>query len=421
MNKLSRIGVMVCAMAFLIAGCSSSGSKTAEAAEGTPATGSGGAAGNKAGPATYTGTPLSTQWTTVTVTDPSLNNMVAYTMRIPGGWKLQGTSMMVPCNSTGPSLIYRAYSPDGLMQMRGEPTMGWKWSAKLKMNQSGCANISKPVSAADFLTYYVGTMQGGVHVVGPMPAPALFSQWAANFAAQGNQRNASAPAMLQADNTGDAAALRVEVVNGSFVMEERLLAAVVCAVNRAEAVAGGQCFTRMTVLTAPEGKLDALVQFVDSNNLPKGAPTKEYEQAVLQRLYQRNQQAADARLAAMTAQNAAFSRMMNNAFQQGMARSAAQHQQFMQQQESSFESSMNNANASMNARSTAASDWVDYALNQQTVAGPNGTAKVSNAYSQTWTNGTQWYQTNDPNTNPNGMLQGNWTLTTQVHGNGQPN
>jgi hypothetical protein len=92
----------------------------------------------------------------------------------------------------------------------------------------------------------------------------------------------------------------------------------------------------------------------------------------------------------------------------------------MQQQESQFESAMSNANASMNAQTTAASDWVDYALDQQTVAGPNGTAKVSSAYSQTWTNGSQWYQTIDPNSNPNGVLQGNWTLTTRVHGNGQP-
>ena len=103
-----------------------------------------------------------------------------------------------------------------------------------------------------------------------------------------------------------------------------------------------------------------------------------------------------------------------------MARSASEHQAFMQQQESSFQSSMNNANAAMNARSTAASDFVDYALDQQTVAGPNGTAKVSSAYSQTWTNGTQWYQNNDPNANSNGVLSGNWTQTTKVHGNGQP-
>ena len=67
--------------------------------------------------------------------------------------------------------------------------------------------------------------------------------------------------------------------------------------------------------------------------------------------------------------------------------------------------------------------WVDYALDQQTVAGQGGTVKVSSAYSHTWSstvgNQTQWYQTNDPNANPNGVLGGNWTEDTKVHGNGQ--
>lgn len=92
----------------------------------------------------------------------------------------------------------------------------------------------------------------------------------------------------------------------------------------------------------------------------------------------------------------------------------------MAQQESSFRSSMNNANAAMNARTTAASDWVDYALDQQTVTGAGGTVKVSSAYSQTWSDGNNhWYQTNDPNANPNGILPGNWSQDTKVHGNGQ--
>ena len=82
---------------------------------------------------------------------------------------------------------------------------------------------------------------------------------------------------------------------------------------------------------------------------------------------------------------------------------------------------MNNANASMNAQSTAASDWVDYSLNQETVMNPDGsTTKVAAGYSQIWTNGTQWYHTDDPGSNPNGVLGGNWTPATQVHGNGTP-
>jgi hypothetical protein len=47
--------------------------------------------------------------------------------------------------------------------------------------------------------------------------------------------------------------------------------------------------------------------------------------------------------AAANARDAAFSRMIYNAFEQNMARSASEHEQFMQQQESQFESSMNNA------------------------------------------------------------------------------
>jgi FKBP-type peptidyl-prolyl cis-trans isomerase len=170
------------------------------------------------------------------------------------------------------------------------------------------------------------------------------------------------------------------------------------------------------VLTAPQGRLDALVALVDSNNLPHGVNTPQWTQAALLR----QQRQGAAAIAALTAQEKQESAMLDQQFQQIMQRSQQEHAAFMQQQESQFESAMNNANASMNAQSTAASDWVDYSLDQQTVAGPNGTAKVSSAYSQTWTNGTQWYQTNVPNSNPNGVLTGNWTLTTQVHGNGQP-
>ena len=84
---------------------------------------------------------------------------------------------------------------------------------------------------------------------------------------------------------------------------------------------------------------------------------------------------------------------------------------------------MANANASMNAQSTAASDWVNYALDQQTVLDPSTgqVSNVSSAYTYTWANssGTS-YQTNDSNANPNGVMPGTWTKTQVVHGNGTP-
>jgi hypothetical protein len=112
--------------------------------------------------------------------------------------------------------------------------------------------------------------------------------------------------------------------------------------------------------------------------------------------------------------------MLRTQFEQVQETMNRNHEAFMAQQESQFRGAMNNANNAMNARTTAASDWVDYALDQQTVAGPAGAAKVSSSYSQTWSNGqNQWFQTNDPNANPNGVLPGNWTQNTTIHGNGQ--
>lgn len=416
-----RSFVLVPAIAILIAGCSSTLNGTATSPSGSGASGAQAASAQKAGTATYvSAAALSNQLTTATITDPTLNNMVAANLTVPAGWKLQGIELTSTCTSA-PSPVFRAYSPDGLMQYRTEPLIGWQWFSSGQQVNSGCAKISGAISAANFLQYYVGTIQGGVHIVGTMPVPAETTQWAQSLAAMANQNNSRLPAMMRTTNTADSAALRIEVVNGSFVVEERLRVAGVCSINNNPGPSqGGTCWARVDVLTAPEGRLDALVQLVDSNNLPKTTATPQYKQAKLQQLSQRNTQEGQARLAAGRAESAAFSQMMYSAFQQNMARSASQHQQFMQQQESQFESSMNNAMNSMNARSTAASDWVDYALDQQTVMSPNGSvANVSSAYSQTWTNGTQWYQTNDPNTNPNGVLQGNWTQTQVVHGNGQ--
>ena len=418
MKKLAGTLTFILAAAVLAAGCSSTSKAASAATSGGSCAGAAPAASGKAGGATYvSATPLSSRTTTATITDPSLNNIVAATLTIPEGWKLQGIEMISACTFQ-PWPVFRAYSQDGLMQYRIEPVIGWQWhpNARGAFN-SGCANISGVISAADFLTYYLGTMQGGVHVVGPMPVPAPYSQWAQGLAAQGNQMNARLVPALQANHTADTAALRIEVVNGTFVVEERLRAVVECsAANNAGTMSGGTCWARVDVLTAPVGQLDALVKVVDGNNLPHGVNTQQWMQAALAR---QQKQGRDA-IIALTRQEQQESQMLYSQFQQIMARSQQEHQQFMAQQESQFESAMAGANASMNAQTTAASDWVDYALDQQTVMNPNGTVtKVSSAYSQTWTNGSQWYQTDNTNVNPNGYLKGNWTLTTKVHGNGE--
>lgn len=392
------------AIAILVAGCSSA-PKTASAAPATPSA------------ANVSSAPLSTKLTTATVNDPSLGNMQAETLTIPSGWKMQGIIMTSAC-TTLPWPVFRAYSSDGLTQMRYEPVVAWQWHPNLRgVNDNGCLPLTQPLTAAQFLQYYTGTITGGVHVVGTMNVAAQYQQWANQFASVMNQGNSRMAPALQANHTADVAALRIETVNGSFVVEEQLRVAVECTINSNPGpMNGGTCWARVDVLTAPQGKLAALAQFVDNNNLPHATPIPQWTQAVFQRQAQQSAQ----EMAALTAQEKQESAMLYQQYQQFRNTMNQNHAAFMQQQESQFQSAMNTANASMNAQSTAASDWVDYALDEQTVAGPGGTAKVSSAYSQTWTDGTQWYQTNDPNANPNGALSGNWTLTTQVHGNGQP-
>lgn len=422
MTNLRREALVFSAILFLLAGCKSTQSAPSPAPGGSSNSGS--PSSGKPGPATYvSSSPIPNQFTTAKITDPSLGNIVSATLTIPAGWKLQGITMISSCTFS-PWPVFRAYSPDGLMQIRVEPVFGWQWHPNTKGTlNSGCANISGQISAAAFLQYFLGTMQGGVHVIGPMTVPSAYSQWAQGLAAQRNQGNSRVAPAMQTQNTADTAATRIELVNGSFVVEERLRTVVECTMSNdrstamSNALYGGTCWARVDVLSAPEGQLDALVQLVDANNLPHGVNSPQWTQAALLR---QQKQGAKA-IAALTAQEQQESKAIYQQFQQIMQRSAAEHQAFMKQQESQFESAMDNAYDSMDARSQVASDWVDYALNQETVLNPDGsTSKVSNQFSQTWTDGTHWYQSNDTGVNPNGSLQGNWTQSQQVHGNGSP-
>jgi hypothetical protein len=360
-----------------------------------------------------------------TLTDPSINGMAAQSMIIPAGWKVQGIVLTSPC-MTLPSAVYRAYAPGGLTEMRLTPALAWKWSSLSIPKDKGCLPYSGPLSAADFLNKYVETIPGGVHVVGPMPVDAAYRKTAEDLAARLNQQaqqfaqQAGSRGPGTARFTADVAALHVQTRNGSFVIDQRLTTAVQCQIrDPGQFMAGGNCSAQIAILRAPQGKLDALVSLVDGNNLPGIQMTPEWKEAETKIIYDRGQ----AGLRAIQRQaNIAMQRQqaMFNSF---METSRVNHEAFMNQQEQRFQSSQNAAFASMNAQSTAASDFIDYALDQQTVVGQGGLAKVSNSYDHTWSstvgNQTQWYQTDNPNADPNGVLAGNWTPDTKVHGNGQ--
>jgi hypothetical protein len=354
---------------------------------------------------------------TVPIVDPAYG-IKAFNISIPAGWKFEGTVVPGPECSRVPMPVFRAYSPDGLTEMRLLPGFNWTFHPGFKGFRpvSGCLPYSGAMSAAEFLKHYVEMIAtNGVHVVGPMAVGAAYQQRVAEVA---QNMSRIAPNI---HGSADAAALRIETVNGTFIIEQRLRAYVECRIaTSGPDTNGGGCSAHVDVERAPKGKLDALCALVDAHDLVK----TPHEDAWLQRVQQTMAQRAREDQARLTRQEQAGQAMLKKQFDDFMATSQRNHEAFMAQQESSFRSSMNNANAAMNARTTVASDWVDYALDQQTVVGQGGVAKVSNSYTHTWSstvgNQTQWFQTNDPNANPNGTLSGNWTEDTKVHGNGQP-
>ncbi len=71
--------------------------------------------------------------TTAIVSDPSFGGMKAITITIPAGWKVQGTIMSSPCNEM-PWTVLRAYSPDGMTEMRIMPVFGWRWHPNIRQD-----------------------------------------------------------------------------------------------------------------------------------------------------------------------------------------------------------------------------------------------------------------------------------------------
>ncbi|HEY2857614.1 MAG TPA: hypothetical protein VGJ21_04310 [Terracidiphilus sp.] len=349
------------------------------------------------------------------IADPTLGGIKAFTVNIPAGWQFQGTVVRGPDCYPNSSATFRAYSRDGLTEIRLLPTFNWSFHPAIRMNTiAGCLPYKSTMSAAEFLSHFVELIPGGVHVDGPMSIAQPYRERVEEVASSLNANNRT-PGFHA---TVDTAALRVETINGSFVIEQRVRVWIGCRTNNQAGVfSGGGCDAHVDVLRAPKGKLDALVALVDAHDLTKPTGDPQWKAAYLQRQSRENAQ----RMRDLTETENRQLSMIQAQGEQIQETMKRNHEAFMAQQESQFQSAMKNANSAMNARTTAASDWVDYALDQQTVYGSGGLAKVSSAYSQTWSNGqNQWFQTNDPNADPNGTLYGNWTRNVKVHGNGQP-
>jgi len=418
---------VVIPIVFLLAGCGAQQTSAQSAAQqGT---------GNRAPGAVMAGAVQ-----TATLKDPMLNNMTAFTVHFPAKWHFEGAIFQANNCLNNPYPVMRSTSPDGLSFVEHLPSMGWTWSSGpfAQKNPDSCLPLSGPMSAQDFLKYLAGTMKVDSVADEPVPAELLAK------VRQSNQNLAKQyPGLKQ---TQELARAIVHYRNGTFAMEGRLGADVIChetvfpGLSRVAPYQRGQpmrtiqepattldtCTADVDYLTGPQSHFAALTQQWEAPALgTKGEPA--WFDAVAQR-GARNAQAfadyakgiADADTArtqqAMQAQQQAFNRQQ--AVQQQM------HNEFLATMQRGTNMSMQRTQESTFARTTAASDWVDYALDQKTVMDPNTGQlnKVSSSYSYTWVDSTGkvGYQTNWADANPNGVLPGTWTQQRVVHGNGAP-
>jgi hypothetical protein len=344
----------------------------------------------------------------------STMNMKAYDVSIPNGWKFEGTTMQGDSCSNLASPVFKAYSPDGLSEFRRLPRFDWSWSNAPYSPQSNgdCLPLKGDVSAPDFVRY-VGRM---LHLQekGTMQESGFDSAWQKSV----DDDNAGIMAAAgQRPFRGSTAAGRFEEQNGTFFIEEQVRVGIRCShydlpgFSNQGRLFKEVCGADVRIVKAPRGKLDPLVASLDAHGGASEDP--HWTQAVIA-IMQRQTQENNERTRQIMA-----NRQVQ--FQHDQAVRAQQNQQYQAATQAGYQQHNDFEKGQLVARHTPASDWVDAALDQQTVTGSGGTAvKVSSAYNYTWanTNG-QYYQTNDPNANPNGLMPGTWTQQTQVHGNGQ--
>jgi hypothetical protein len=411
------------AVGVVLSGCNSGAAGVSGAASGSGAAAAGGSAGSAAGAGGIR---------TENIADPSLN-MTAVTVPVPANWHFQGVLMQGGNCVPTPFPVFRSTSPDGLSMMERQPTMGWRWGTGplAASGPADCLPLKSALGAQAFLKYLAATMK--VNYVSDTPEPAAETQ-----AAQDGLRAAeavyapkyAASHLTPPKATRELARALVSYQNGTFAMKGELRVTVDCT----ETVYPGM----KSILKGMADRPDSTVDLCTAATRYYAAPAAQFAQVVAlwdapgmgakqapdwgQAWVNRNQQQANQAMAQNIANTNAAMAASAQRFQQNMAVQNQMHQEFMATMQRGTDMSMAQATASMNARSTAASDWVDYALDQQTVTDPNTgqLSKVSSANSYTWVDSTgkTSYQTNDVNANPNGVLQGNWTKQTVVHGNG---
>ena len=359
---------------------------------------------------------------TGTIHDPGLD-MDAFTVTYPAKWHFQGTILQGTGCSNIPLPIYRMFSPDGLSEIERLPRLDWKWSTPgVQKTAPGCMPFAKVMTAKEILQYVSAILK--VEYLRDLPvAPAKVAAY--------QQSLANTPVIpggpKHLPNEGDLASALVRYRNGSFVIEGRLDAQVGCGhVQQRTGIPTGPaawdiytCAANVHYSHAPEAQFNTVSALADD---VKEAPIQHWLNTSVAQFAAQLQHEGQVRLDNAARENSARAAAQQRQFEQGQALRQQQHDEFLATMQRGTQMSMNQAAQVANSNHTIASDWVDYSLDRQTVRDPNTgqVSKVSGSYNYTWVDqsGKVAFQTTDPNANPNGAIQGNWTRQQVVHGDG---
>jgi hypothetical protein len=347
----------------------------------------------------------------------------AFTVNYPAGWHYQGRLWQGDACTPIAVPVFRVSSPDGLSVIERMPSYGWNWgnAAANARPRQGCMDIQQNVSAQDFVKYMSSMLKVEYVADDPIPKDVVDkSQANLDRLNAMNDRQAANGGPL-AHQWGDMAVAKVRFRNGTYAMEGRVSTQISCIGTRSRGFRGqfverDACEATVAYLYAPESQFAAMWAQRDAIG---ARPVPGYMvawQAAMQRRTQQN-------IAAMNAASQASAGVSQNAFAQQQAAQLQAHNQFLSTMQAGTNASMQRAAQVANTQHTIASDYVDYALGQQTVRDQSGqSAKVAAGSAVTWlsADGTQSYQSPDPNANPNGVLPGAWNRGQQTHGDGSP-
>ncbi len=358
--------------------------------------------------------------------DPYMG-MTAYAAQFPKDWHFRGAVHQGNICFPVANPVWRVVSPDGLTFFEKLPPLAWAWGQRdAGRVKPGCLPLDDGISAQDFLKALSAEMK--LEYVSDVEIPDSVKKAFLRMREQADEMWANkyrAAGMTPPDNFHDLAAANIRFTNGSFKMYGRLTTQVNCSrqwvTNRyGDRMWNASCNAGVRYMAAPEAHFNAMLPLFESTVV---WANPQWEQAVQQRAEERNAMM----LQIINAQGQAQMQAMNiqyQTFQQQQAATQRQHEEFLTTLQQGTDNSMRRAAEIANAQHTISSDWVDGILGQQTVRDPatGETAKVSSGFNYIWHNAAtnEYFQTADPNANPNGTLTGSWSLSSRVHGDGTP-